>query len=176
MKSTLRFPDWYYGGPYLRVPHPDSDLPRRDPKRPVTPAEQTRVEVSGGFGGERLVAPFRDANSIEEIVTELVLASDYPRSWDDDERFQYPTIQGLLARLVLRLETKIRHTSGQVRANWFTLALADIRRSADLFAAGAYDQAQEHVRKAQSLVEEGNRVTRRKVSFLVGPDGSTSKV
>jgi hypothetical protein len=175
MTPVLRFPEWYYGGPYVRIANPDSDLPRRDPTHPVTAEAQADVEFEGTFDGERYVAPFRDANGVDNMIGGLLLASGYPDTWNDEERFRYPTIQGTLARVALRLATKVANNPGRIRANWFTLALTDVRRAAELFASGEYGEAQAHARKAQALIEQGNRAARRKVSFVVGPDGTTSK-
>ena len=176
MNQVLRFPLWYYGGPYQRVSNPDSDLPHRDPSVPISPDFRARTEFEGNLQGERLLAPFHDSNSVEDILTELSIATEYPHSWSDEERFVYPTIQGSLAQAVLRLETKLKHEPGRVRASGFTLALNHIHQAAALFAGRNYESARAALQKAHDLIEQCNRATRRKVSFVVGPDGVARKV
>jgi hypothetical protein len=176
MKQNLRFPDWYYGGPYLRVGNPDADLPRRDPAVPISPERQARTEFDGAIEGERLIAPFRDANTVECVLGALLQASDYPDTWDDESRYVYPTIQGCLAEIDLRLETKLRNKIGRSRAGWLTLALDRVRKAMQLFATRDCESAKQMVRLAYDLVSSGNKVGRRKVSFVVGPDGTAEKV
>ena len=176
MNQRYRFPEWYYGGPYLRAQDPDADLPRRNPAVPISPDWQANTEFDGMIEGEKLVAPFHDANTVEEILAGLYHAGTYPDYWDDDQRYVYPTIQGLLARIVLRLETKIRHKPGRVRTNWFTLALEEVRLASAIFAKGNYDSGRGHIQKAHDLVEQGNRASRRKLSFVVGVDGVAKKL
>jgi hypothetical protein len=176
MTQRLNFPEWYYGGPYLRVQDPDRDLPRRDPSAPVSPEWQTAIEFNGMVAGERFVAPFRDANTIDDILGDLLLAETYPMGWDENERHYFPTIQGAVAELVLRLETKLRSNRSRVRANWFNLALDQIREAGRLFAAARYSEAGVALREAESLIRQGNRANRRKASFSVGPDGTVRRI
>lgn len=171
----LRFPDWYYGGPFLPVGSPDSDLPVRDAATPIAPSTQARVETDGTQDGERVVAPFGDTNSVDLIVSELDRAAEYPEGWGEDETKRYPTIQGLLARARLRIETKLRRRAGKVRANWFGHALEHTLRAAELFAASGYAEGQRHSVEARDLMAQGNRASRRATTFIVAADGTTTK-
>lgn len=77
MARKLRFPDWLYGGPYLRVSDPENDLPRRDPRVPISFEMRESTELNGVVEGERYVAPFRDGNTLEEILGCIDLAQGY---------------------------------------------------------------------------------------------------
>jgi hypothetical protein len=172
--DKLRFDDWYYGGPFLRVENPDTDFPRRDPLTPISSEWRTRTELDGQIQGERFVAPFNDANSVDDILGGLLFAAEYPDGWDDDERHRFPTIQGILAETTLRLETKLRHKTSAERGAAFTSALELLRSAARLFAAGQYELAQEEVWKAHAAIETGNRSKRRKTSFVADSEGGVS--
>ena len=101
----LQFPDWYYGGPYLRVSEPDRDLPRRVLGFKVEDSVRNRVEMAAKTG-EKLVPPFRDANSIDDALGELDSCLGYPKLWEEAEIWQYPTIQGIVATSFDRLREK----------------------------------------------------------------------
>jgi hypothetical protein len=168
----LRFDEWWYGGPYLRVANPDIDLPRRDPTAPISDAFLTATELDGMVNGERFVAPFHDANSVDEILAGLLVSAEYPDGWDESERYFYPTIQGSLAEITLRLETKLRRKPGKARATCFSAALDAVRSAVLLFAAGNYSAGQDQLWLAHNILEAGNRSRRRRASFIVAPDGS----
>lgn len=176
MSNPLRFPDWYYGGPFLRVDNPDRDLPRRDTSAPISEAMRAQVEFDGMRDGERLIAPFNDANGIDEMLAPLELIADYPDKWSDDQRWVYPTVQAEIAWVKLRLETKLAHRPGRTRSNWFREALVRVDRLSSLVADGNYREASELALAARDLISQGNRASRRKVSFVVGPDGKARKL
>jgi len=170
----LRFDTWWYGGPYLRVDHPDADLPRRDSSIAISDASLANTELDGIVNGERFVAPFNDANSVDEILGALSFSAEYPDGWDDDERYFYPTIQGTLTEIALRLETKLHRNPGKERATCFTSVLESVRLAMPLFASGGYQAGQDLLWAAHDLLLTGNRRERRKASFIAGPDGSVS--
>ena len=175
MTDRPRFPLWYYGGPFLRIQDPDADLPRR--KSSTVPRETLeRIEFTGVVNGERLVAPFHDSNSLDEMLGALFLAAGYPESWHEDERYVFPTIQGSLAEVVLRIKTKLARNPGQIRANWFALALEHVREASKLFAARDYAGARERVWQAHDSLQQGNKASRRKATFVVDPSGTAKKV
>jgi hypothetical protein len=171
MADEFRYPMWLYGGPFLRVDDPDRDLPRRAPGSPVSQAMRDQVERDGTVDGERYVAPFGDANSIGDILPSLWRLSDYPHGWSDEERYVYPTVQGLLTKTAMRLESRLGRKPGRVRGAWLSDALSKLRASSELFAAGRYEDARRTVSEAQDQVEQGNRASRRKVRFLVASNG-----
>jgi hypothetical protein len=170
----LRFPDWMYGGPYVCVSDPDRDLPRRDPRVPLTMAHVLHTEQDGVVKGERFVAPFRDANSLDEILGCLLFAQEYPGAWDNDERYRYPTIQGLLTEAILRIETKISRTSIESKSNWFREALDRVVRARTSYSEGHYSVGEELLAEAAELLQSGNKAHRRKVDAHLGPGGSPS--
>lgn len=169
--KPLRFPEWFYGGPYLRVDDPDRDLPRRDGAIPIDAQQRARVEFDGIIEGERIVAPFNDANGMTEILSCLVFLGDYP-DWQEERRWQYPTVQGLLAETVLRLETKLARNPGKLRTVWFSEGIIRLGSVGQLFATGRYEEATAIVRTVHDNVEQGNRTSRRKTRFVVGPSGT----
>jgi hypothetical protein len=171
---TLRFDDWYYGGPYLPVGNPDTDLPRRDSSIPVTEDCRARIEFDGKIGGERFIAPFHDENSVGEIHGTLLVAASYPNGWSEDERYRFPTIQGLLAEAALRIETKLRRKPTRRRAAAFRAALELVRSAAARFATGEYEAAQRDVWQAHTVMEREKGGKRRKTAFIVDTEGNVS--
>ena len=169
-----RFREAYYGGPFVRVEHPDRGLPRRDPGVPISDEMRRQVEREGMFEGERLVAPFNDANTIEQIVVEISEAQGYPDSWDDEQRFYFPTIQGCLAEVTDRIEAKLGRNRNATRAKWFGEALELVTEAKSLYSTGDYSTGVDKLRAAQELLEQGNKAHRRKASFRVGPGGDES--
>lgn len=166
--AGLRFAEWYYGGPYARVSDPDGDLPRREPGHSVAPETQSQVERDGRFHGERVVAPFGDGNTIEDILGELFLASGYPDEWDDEERYIYPTIQGVLAEVGDRLSEKARR-SPRRQAAWLREALQQVAAAAAAFRVGEYSAGALAVQSAMETVRDSKRVVRRRRVIPVGP-------
>jgi hypothetical protein len=145
---------------------------------------RSQYQTNSGYGrnfdaniqGERFVAPFHDDNSIDEILAGLAQAADYPQGWDDDQRLKFPTIQGALAEIRLRLETKLRKRLARHRLTAFALALDLVRQGGLLIELGSYEAASELLWKAHNSVEDGNKAPRRKAIFLVHPDGTVQKV
>ncbi len=177
MTAALRFEAWLYGGPFLRVANPDTDLPIRDPNVALSREHRELTERADSTGPERIVPPFGDANSAGDILSELSLARNYPALWNEEERYTYPTIQGLLALVVLRLETKVVvGTGNRIRNAWFSRALEQVKAAQLAFAAGAHARGCTLASEAYQLVEQGNKAHRRKITFVVAPNGSARKV
>ena len=166
--TGLRFSPRYYGGPFLSVDHPDSDLPRRDPHAPVPAEVQARVELSGDLNGERIIAPFRDGNESEAILGQLHLAEGYPTEWSEEERAQFPTIQGLLAEVVDRLEEKASRATG-ARRSWLGEALASAQSAAAAYAKGEYELGADSVRACADYIRGAGRRRKRSTPILLGP-------
>jgi hypothetical protein len=55
-----------------------------------------------------LIAPFRDNNGTSEIMGSIGYALMYDKFWDDDEKWVFPTIQGLLSQISDRISDKIK--------------------------------------------------------------------
>ena len=164
----MRFPEWYYGGPFVRVERPDVDLPRRDPSAPITEEARQSVERTGAVGGERLVPPFGDANTLDDILGCVLLAEGYPGRWDEEERFAYPTIQGLLAEIADRLETELRRARGSSRVS-LEPALQLAREAAGAYAAGLYDGGAQMLRGCAEHLRSSRRAARWAAVIPLGP-------
>jgi hypothetical protein len=166
--TRLAFAPRYYGGPFLPVAEPDRDLPLRDPATPVPADVQARVEFSGRLNGERIIAPFRDTNSAEDILGQLFVAEGYPVSWEEEERRVFPTIQGLLAEVVDRLIEKMHRAKGPRRA-WLGEAVSCARRAAAEYAGGHYAEGALAVRESAEHIRGSNRQRQRRPPILLGP-------
>ena len=157
--ARLTFPEWYYGGPFARVSNPDADLPRRlEPK--VSDAQRQRTEQHGMFQGERIVAPFHDGNTAEDLLGELSVAMAYPNGWDEDERYFYPTIQGLLAIIRDRLVEKSGRLRGP-KAAWLAEAIPCVNTAADAYARSNYEAGSAALRQVEELVGGAGRAGKR---------------
>jgi hypothetical protein len=165
--TRLTFPEWYYGGPFARVSNPDADLPRRlEPE--VSEAQRQRTEQHGMFDGEHIVAPFHDGNTAEEILGELFVAMAYPDGWDEDQRYFYPTIQGLLAIIRDRLVEKSRRLRGS-KAAWLAEAIPCVKVAAEAYARSDYEGGSAALREVEELVQGAGRAGKRVRITRLGP-------
>jgi len=158
---VLKFPDRYYGGPFVRIENVFRDLPARLPGATVSEDVRARVEFEGSSEGERLIAPFHDANALPSILALLESVALFPACWDDDELYLYPTLQGALAEAEDRLRDKVSRAKASSRKRLFETALASVGEARAVVA-------QENIEKARSILEEaalalqvGNRTGRR---------------
>ena len=158
----------YYGGPFLTVTHPDRDLPRRDPEAPIPAEVQERVEFSGHINGQRIIPPFHDANGSEDILGQLFIAEDYPSGWSDEERARFPTIQGLLAEVVDRLEEKASRATGP-RRSWLGEALVCARAAAAAYARGEYSIGADSLSACAEYIRGAGRRRRHSNPIALGP-------
>jgi hypothetical protein len=170
--SNLKFPEYYYRGPFLRIQNPDTDLPRRVDGQRVSEATRRHVETTGVVDGERLVAPFGDANTLEEIEGTLLLAAEYPTGWDEEERYQFPTIQGSLAESVDRLRDRARRSAG-ARQRAFKDAMSAVQEAAESYRRGDYPKGEEAVYRAIDALKGASRPKRHRDPIPLGP-GSDS--
>ena len=164
----MTFAEWYYGGPFARVSNPDADLPRRAEAVVVPDAQRQRTEQDGIFEGERIIAPFHDGNTAEHILGELVVAMAYPDGWDEDERYFYPTIQGLLASIRDRLVEKSGRLRGR-KAAWLTEAIPLVTTAAEAYARSDYHTGCAALRKVEELVVGAGRAGKRTGAIELGP-------
>jgi hypothetical protein len=155
MKTKPKFPLWYYGGPYVRVSDPLRDLPQR--KMPVLDSEIEFTEKEGIFSGERLIAPFRDNNSTSEIIGSIGYALMYDKYWDDDEKWVFPTIQGLLSQISDRISDKIRRSRNNDKLAIFESALSNIKKAKVCFSESKIEEAYECLWKADKKISSVNR-------------------
>ena len=163
-----RYPLHYYGGPFLRVGDPDRDMPVRDPAVPLTAQRRAHVESAGSNAGERLIPPFRDGNSTDDILAELNFALGYPENWDEKEKSIFPTIQGTLAVAKDRLHEKAKRTKGPQR-EWLLRAAESTRVAADAFAAKQYADGRRTLEECVELVAGASRNRRKRKAIQLGP-------
>jgi hypothetical protein len=164
-----RFAEWYYGGPFVAVGNPDADLPQRSSGAPIPESTRRHVETEGRVEGERIVAPFRDGNTIEHILSEIQAATGYPNEWPEEDRTVYPTIQGALARIADRLQEKASRSRRQ-KAAWLHEALLAIRAAAAAYSASDYRAGGSSLREAEDLVQGASRAGRRAIPIQL-PSG-----
>jgi hypothetical protein len=147
----------------------------RDPSQPISAKQQEVVERSNLTGPERLVPSYNDANTVEDILCELLAACDYPDGWDEAERYQYPTIQGTLSLTLMRLDNKLAHERNRTRHAWFSRATEKVKEARRAFAMGNYADGRTLSSEAYDLIERGNKAHRQKAAFVVGPDGTARR-
>ena len=167
--TRLRFAEWYYGGPFVAVAKPDADLPRRSSGVPIPEDTRRLVETEGRVEGERIVAPFRDGNTLEHVLSEIQAATGYPDEWPEDDRAVYPTIQGALARIADRLQERASRSRGR-KAAWLQEALLAIRAAAAAYSASDYRGGASSLREAEDLVQGASRAGRRAIPIQL-PSG-----
>jgi hypothetical protein len=165
--AELLFPEWYYGGPFARIANPDVDLPRRA-SSVILESQRKRTEMDAVVDGARIIAPFHDANTIEDVLMELWSAMGYPHRWTEEERFVYPTIQGLLAILRDRLISKTTRARGR-KAAWLTEALSFVDAARDEYAQAAYEAGEQALRRAEDLIAGACGPPRPKRVIHLGP-------
>jgi hypothetical protein len=134
----------------------------------VPDAERQRTEQHGMFDGERMVAPFHDGNTAEDILGELFVAMAYPDGWNEGERYFYPTIQGLLAIIRDRLGEKSSRLSG-AKAAWLAEAIPYVNKAAEAYARSDYEAGSEALRQAEELVSGAGRAGKRVRIIQLGP-------
>ncbi len=155
METKPKFPLWYYGGPYVRVSDPLRDLPQR--KMPVLDSEIEFTEQEGIFSGERMIAPFRDNNSTSDIIGSIGYALMYDKYWDDDEKWVFPTIQGLLSQICDRILDKIKRSRNKNKLDIFESALSNIEKAKVCFSESKIEEAYECLWNADKKISSANR-------------------
>ncbi len=159
VRQWNKFPDWYYLGPYLPVQDSDLDLPIRG--NDALSDHDKDKESDRTIDGERMIAPFNDANSISETLGILFGTSAYPlfgvRS--------YLLPQTNLAKASDRLRDKIRRSRNPVKNSFFEDAIRMIELAKDMFFDRCYEEGRKLVCSAEKLIEEGNRQRKPPKSF-----------
>lgn len=172
--TDLRFPEWYYEGPYERVQDPDGDLPRRTVGASISPEVHAAVECSGIRDGERFVAPFRDANTLDDLLGGLLLAEGYPEEWSEEERSFFPTIQGTLAEVTDRIRDKVSRVRGAKEA-WLSEALEAVHGASVAYSQHDHERGRTFVREAAELVRGASRASKRARVFHLGTGHDVKK-
>jgi hypothetical protein len=169
--AGLPYPEWYYGGPFARVTNPDSDLPRRE-EAPIPESQRKRTEMHAISSGERIIAPFHDGNTIEDVLMELRSGIGYPTGWSEEDRFVYPTVQGLLARVRDRLVEKSARSRSRKGA-WLTEAISFVDRARQAFSRSDYESGNAALRQAEDLVAGAGGAAKPKRIIQLGPGSSS---
>lgn len=149
-----KFPDWYYLGPYRKVDDPDRDLPTRIETE--LSAHDIAKETDQNFGGERLIAPFNDANSMEDIRGCLLVAGGYPKFGARD-LIALGMQQGNLAEAADRLRVKIRRSKNVKRNACFEDVIRAVEFAKNLYFDRQYDDGKSVLYQAIMLLQEGNK-------------------
>lgn len=111
-----------------------------------------------------------DDNTIEDIQGVIhCLQNDIH---EDDPEFPVDT---QFSDLIERIEDKLARNRNQIRNNWFTEALNHARAAHQKYADGQMEAADSALRKCLDGMTDGNKAHRRKPSFIVAPDGTTTK-
>lgn len=79
------------------------------------------------------------------------------------------------AKLIERIEAKWARFRNPIRKNWFTEALNDAQAAQQHFSVLELDAADEALRKCLEGITDGNKAHSRKPTFIVAPDGTTTK-
>jgi hypothetical protein len=149
-----KFPEWYYLGPYCRVEDPDRDLPNRECLELT--AYDRELETDRNIEGERLIAPFNDANSIDEAYGALLSASGYP-AFSDAELTSTGHLQDSLAMAADRTREKLRRNKNATRATHFENAIRAIELAKDMYFDAKYADGEELIFEAERLLQAGNK-------------------
>jgi len=97
----------------------------------------------------------------------------YPNGWDEDERYFYPTIQGLLAIIRDRLVEKSGRLRGP-KAAWLAEAIPCVKTAADAYARSDYEAGSAALRQVEELVGGAGRAGKRVRIIQLRP-GSTDE-
>lgn len=112
-----------------------------------------------------------DNNSIEDIQGAIYcLQTDI-----QVDAPEFPVDEQFLD-LIERIEAKLARTRNRTRRNWFTEALDQARNGHQQFKNGHIGEVELALQKCLDGISDGNKAHRRKTTFVVGPDGTTTKV
>ncbi|HMF20434.1 MAG TPA: hypothetical protein VKE98_24705, partial [Gemmataceae bacterium] len=153
-----KFPDWYYSGPYKTVGDPDRDLPVRESN------ELSQYEIDNEtdrkIDGERLIAPFNDANSLSDISGCILSPTGHP-IFCDLEMAAWGHIQANMAEAADRIREKLRRSKNKVRNEFFENAVRLIEIAKDMYFDHRYPEGQACLFEAHRLLQEGNKPKRK---------------
>ena len=116
----------------------------------------------------QFMSRFNDENDLGDILGCIYLAETWgPRSDFD--------IHDLLAEIKERIHEKLGRNNNRIRHNWFTNALESVEKAVTCYQQNDCQQGDMFLRKAEELLQDGNKAHRRKTNFIVGPDGISDK-
>lgn len=104
--------------------------------------------------------------TLDDIRGAIALATD-----DEALRADKVDRSVLLDEIELWIKLRIEAAPQSVRSNWFREALAMLALARLEYEAGRAVHADEKMRRVEKQLNEGNRASRRDVSFLVASDG-----
>ena len=111
---------------------------------------------------------FNDANSLDDILGCVWLA----QTWGPESDFN---IHDLIAEIADRISEKIGRSRNAVRRNWFANALEQVKVAAMSYEQNKCADGEEFLRRAEQLLQQGNKTHRRSTRFIVGTDGTAEK-
>jgi len=141
-------------GPYVPVADPDRDLPVRG-LIDLSDYELER-EVDRNIGGQRQIAPFNDANSLDDILGSLISASVYPQ-FVNAEFAALGMLQADLAKAADRIREKLRRNKNADRKFAFENAVRAIEMAKDMYFDRRYQDGESLLHHAEKLLTDGNR-------------------
>jgi hypothetical protein len=109
---------------------------------------------------------FKDDNTVEDILGAISLAQCCPADID---------IKSLLHEIIERIQEKLARNKNKTRHNWFSIALDFVKQASASYEQKDSAQGEELLRKAADQLASGNKAHRRKVDFVVDPEGKAKK-
>lgn len=155
--KVAEYHDIYYLGWYARIRDPDRDLPVLLPEPRPLGDEYAMVT---NMNGQPCIPPFRDSNEFGDILGELYFATDYPIGWEDREKYELPTIQGLLMQASDRIRAKLRRSKIKDRAMFLEAALQAVDTARDAYFNGQYEEGSTSIWTAVHAMEKAKKIRR----------------
>jgi hypothetical protein len=152
--TIFKFPDWYYPIGCKPVDDPDRDLPF--PSMEYDWSFEWEIDNDRMDGGERLIAPFNDSNSLSDILGCIAITSAYPDSCPPELR-AIGSLQTSLAKAADRIREKLRRNRNPIRASFFEDAIRHVEAAKDYYFDREYTKGRETLWSAERLLREGNK-------------------
>ena len=97
--------------------------------------------------------PFRDDNTLEDIMGCYLVASYWRESKPDSD------IHKKLAEFVERIQDKLARNRNKTRSSWFTIALEHAKEAQQQYRDGQFERGRESLRLAWEHLESGNKAS-----------------
>lgn len=156
--ARLKYVDYYYAQALVRVDDSRLDIPCAAFLLEM-PSYGDRLTADQD-DGERLIAPFNDNNSFNEIAGLLMHLASFPTYWDEEEIWVFPTVQGALMEVQDRLYRKLRAPMKPTQSALFREAIEALRAAAGEFVGGDDARGRQLVERAEDLTRRGQEAKR----------------
>jgi hypothetical protein len=113
---------------------------------------------------------FHDDNTLEDIMGCYLVASYWTPA---EPGFD---IHGQVAELIERIQDKLARNRNKIRHNWFTIALQHAQQAQLHYRDGSIESGRQSLRLAWEHLESGNKASRRKPTFVAGPEGDIRRL